>query len=735
MGPCSPNATLRAARLALLLTGSLPGVACAQAGQDLDRNDEIVVTAQKRAERLQEVPAPVSVLSGEAIDRMGVTNLRDFATSVPGVTIVPIENSTTKIVIRGVSTGNNFEATTSATGMYLDDVPLGSSFGSGGTELATVDLQRIEVLRGPQGTLYGAGSAGGTVKYITNLPDPTGVSGSLAVSGALTDGAGTVAAEGVLNLPLAQDRLALRIVGTYRNAEGWIDNVNTGKRGVNYAESAGVRGSLLWNATDRLTVSLMGVHQKSDLGVSSWTDMSTGLEPLAGYRKQSLSIRDEPAYIRSRLGNLKIDYEFDWATLTSATSWTDFHRGEVIDDTFYTLGRLTRMFVPGTVALTEEFETRDRAFYQEVRLASPAGATDLTWVAGAFYRNYRLFAARPLRPDPYPGFMALDLVSNQKFQDLAAFGQATYRFLPRWELTLGGRYTHATNFYAQSLAGLFINPAAPTVPIVSPERKASSSHFSPRAELTFRPAAGALLYALVSEGFRAGGPNVQYPAPLPNGPATYSADNVWNYEAGAKTSWLGDRLVVNLSAFWADIDKLQVVTVNAAGLPTISNGDRARSRGIELEVRARPARGLRLGGTLTYTEAAFTSPAPALGIAQAGTPIPLVPKWSWTATGDYDFAIARDVQGFLHLDYRHVGRNLTLLPNATSPAVYLPAYDLMNMRVGASRGNTDISLFVQNVWNERALFQAVRIEGVTPPGLRVVTAAPTTFGVKLAQRF
>jgi iron complex outermembrane recepter protein len=740
MGFSSRQHLITGAAAAVLATTSFGAAARAQ---DAPRRPapsteltEVLVTAEKRVERLQDIAAAVSVLSASELERTGASNIRDFATSLPSVTIVPIENSTTKIVIRGVSTGNNYEATTTATGLYLDDVPMASSYGSGGAELTTTDLKRVEVLRGPQGTLYGAGSEGGTVKYLTNEPNAAALEGSVAVSGSRTAGSGEYGIEGVLNLPLVQDRFAVRLVAYHRDADGYIDNVRTGEQEVNFAEITGGRASARWTPTDRLTVSLLGAYQRSDLGTSNWVDMTSSLVPLAGDLKQSLSVVPEPARVRSKLGSFRIDYDLGWATFTSATSLTNFRRAETIDDTFFLLGSLTRAFVPGTRSLSEVFSTQDKGLYEEIRLASPAEDSRFKWVLGLFYRDYKLDARRPLAPDPFPGFFALDLIANQKFRDIAGFGQASYDLTDQLEVTLGGRLTHATNYYGQTLTGLFINPRSPTTPIVSPSERSSETHFSPKAEITYRPAEGKLFYALVSEGFRAGGPNTSYPAPIPAVPETYLRDSVWNYEVGAKTAWLNGRLVVNAALFDLEIKRLQLVTtIPGFGLPYIANAGKARSKGVELEVRANLATGLQLSGNATYDDATFLDPAPALRVTTPGTRIPQVPKWTYTGAVDYSRSLGGGVEGYAHLDFRHVGDTVSLLVNGTAPAVVLPSYEILNARVGLVHGDTSLAVFLENLTNERAKLQAIRVDGTTPAGLRVVIARPRTIGVKLAQQF
>jgi len=196
-------------------------------------------------------------------------------------------------------------------------------------------------------------------------------------------------------------------------------------------------------------------------------------------------------------------------------------------------------------------------------------------------------------------------------------------------------------------------------------------------------------------------------------------------------------MILNASIFDVEIETLQVVTVIPGfGLPYIANAGDARSRGVELELQARPTAALNLAATATYDEAEFTTPAPDLRVDRAGTPIPQVPKWTFTAAVDYARPLGARAEGFVHFDYRHIDSTLSLLANQTSDAVVLPEYDIGNFRIGvAFDAGTEISLFVQNVWDERAYVQAIRVDGSTPAGLRLVTLQPRTIGLELTQRF
>lgn len=718
---------------ALLL--SVTHVTIADAQQDSEQLQTVVVTAEKRTEKLQDVSAAVTAFSETDLQRMGVDNFRDVATAVPGASFVPTSNSTTKIVLRGISSGNNYDAASSATGLYLDDVPMGAAYGSGGTDILLVDLRQVEVLRGPQGTLYGAGSEGGTVKYLTNSPNLAQFSALTSVTGATTAGANSGAGNAVVNIPIVNGTFGVRAVGYYRNDSGYISDPTIKATDVNSTRISGGRLAALWDVNQRLSVSAFGLVQSTDAGAPNVVDINLNKQPLDGELSQPLSTIATPTTIHSAIVNFVINYDLDLATLTSSTSYTHFTRAQSTDDTSLALGAELRAAIPGTTSIPEVFSTSERSYVEEARLTSHS-VTPFKWLVGLFYRNYTQNGERDITFLPSPGFAALDGKLGYGIKDTAAFGQASYDFSEQWELTLGGRYSHYTTTASQSLVGVAVG--SPFTPIPQPEGTLTADSFTPKVELSFRPADGKLLYALASEGFRPGGPNLKYPAPIPAVPSSYSSDDVWNYELGAKSSWLDNRLTANIAVYDDIFNRLQVVAdIPVYELPYLANAGKAKSEGVELEIQGRPIDGLTLSGTMTYDDARFTTAAPDLPAA-SGQRIPQVPEWTWTGAVDYDAPLMGASTWFAHGDFRYVGSSPTNDYPAGEQqydALQLASYFAANARLGLDFGNSEAAFFVDNVTNVRGQLNVVLADATSPPNLRVTILQPRTFGIELTYRF
>lgn len=719
----------RLALLAALAAGLAPTAAAAEGAATVE---EVVVTASKRETALQDLPAAISAVTSDQLDKLGASSFRDIATAVPGLTFVPTSDSTTKIVLRGISTGNNNDAASSGTGLYLDDVPMGSAYGPGGAEINILDLQRVEVLRGPQGTLYGAGSMGGTVRYVTHRPDLSAISGEANAEASVVHGAhnaDAVSLDGVLNVPIVRDRLGLRVLAYHQNNEGWIASPTRGDDAVNGVHLWGGRASLMWKPADGWSVTLMGLRQDTHQAGGGYVDVTPAKQPIAGDLTQSVSTIATPSTIKSRIVSLDVEGDLGWATLTSATSYVDFERYQTVDDTGTFPFNLGRALVPGTTSIPEIFWSEDRGYAQELRLASP-GQGRLTWVAGLFFQDYQLAANRTVRTNGAAVVPLLDATVIQHRKTYAVFGEGTYDFTPEWSLTFGGRYARIISPFSQRLGGALIGPRLDSA------NQGKASYFTPKVELTFQPDRQRLFYVLYSEGYRPGGANLQYPAVAV--PATFEADTVKNYEIGAKTAWLDGRVTVNVAAFREDFDKLQVVT-NKGGLPYYANAGSARSDGVEAEVAARLSEGLSAQASVTWDDAVFTTDAPALA-ALKGDRIPQIPRWTVAGSLDYQHPLGSVLTGFVHLDGRYVdsspaGNSVVL------KALSLDSYTTLNLRLGLQTDHAQVALFAENLTDERAQLNLFPIVGgPVPPvtsasSLRMTTLKPRTVGVKVGYRF
>lgn len=707
--------------------------------QDASADEEIIVTATKRSADIQDVAGAITAVGARQIDDMGVDDFRELATAVPSLTFVPTSNSTTKVVLRGISTGNNYDATSSATGLYLDDVPMGSAYGPGGTEINLVDLARVEVLRGPQGTLYGAGSLGGTVRFVTRAPEIDVFGGSVEGEASVTEGATGTGVSAVLNVPLIENQMAARFVGYYRNQDGFIESPALGDDEINRSHLSGGRASLLWEPNTNWSFTLAGLYQDTSVNGGNFIDTDLAGNPLAGELTQSIAVIQTPVEIRSAIGSFVAEGDLGWANLTWASSYGNFDRLQVVDTTPTATGRGALLAAIGLLGLTtadripETFYSEDTSYQTEFRLASPDGG-NFDWLIGLFYQDYELAGNRTINVNDGDVYLTTALNGDlaQSRTTTALFGDVTWRFAPRWSVAAGGRFAliEAENF--QELTGFAVGGG----PITS-ETTGDTDYFTPRVELSYAPNDDVLLYALYSEGYRAGGPNMQYPVFAGTPPATYEPDTVINYEVGAKSEWMDGRLVVNAAAFIEEFEDLQVVArIGPLSLPYFANVSSAQTQGVELEVGARPTDNLAINLAVTYTDAQFTEASAAINVVD-GDRIPGIPEWSLSGSIDYTMPIDADLEAFFHLDGRYTGSSpadTTAIAKANN--LELDAYSVFNGRVGVeTEGGFRASVFVQNIADERGEVNTSIADGLTPARLRTTIITPRTFGVQLAQEF
>ncbi|MDX2275484.1 MAG: TonB-dependent receptor [Hyphomonadaceae bacterium] len=730
---------------ALLSWSSLPalcvGLAIAPAAmaQDAPQEEEIIVTATKRSADIQDVAGAITAVGAQQIDDMGVDDFRELATAVPSLTFVPTSNSTTKIVLRGISTGNNYDATSSATGLYLDDVPMGSAYGPGGTEINLVDLARVEVLRGPQGTLYGAGSLGGTVRFVTRAPELDVFGGSIDADASVTEGATGSGISAVLNVPLINNQMAARFVAYHREQDGYFSNPTLGDDEINRSHLNGGRASLLFEPNSNWNFTLSGLYQDTFINGGNFVETDLDGNPLAGEFGQPVNVIPTPVEIRSAIGSFVANGDLGWADLTWASSYGNFDRVQNVDTTPTATGRGALLAAIGLLGLTdadripETFYSEDTSYQTELRLASPDGG-NFDWLVGLFYQDYELAGNRSINVNDGDVFLTTALNGDlaQTRTTTALFGDVTWRFAPRWSIAAGGRFAmiEAENF--QELTGFAVGGG----PITS-STTGEDEYFTPRVELSFKPTDDVLLYVLYSEGYRAGGPNLNYPAFAGDPPDTYAPDTVVNYEAGAKTEWFEGRLVLNAAAFIEEFEDLQVVgRIGPLSLPYFANVSAAETQGVELELGARPTDNLSLNLAVTYTDAQFTEASTAINVVD-GDRIPQIPDWSVSGSIDYDIPISSDFGAFFHLDGRYVGSSpadTTAIAKANN--LELDAYTVFNGRVGIeTEQGFRASLFVQNIGDERGEANTIVLDGLTPARLRTTIITPRTVGIQLAQEF
>jgi iron complex outermembrane receptor protein len=736
-----------AASGALMTTGALaqttaPAQPAAAGAQTAEQGAEVVVTAQKRSEHLLRVAAPVTALGAGQIARTEAVDLSDFSAQVPGLNLISDRAGETQIVLRGITTGSPVSSTVAT---YVDDTPYGSSTSAalGGEltpDLDPSDLQRVEVLRGPQGTLYGASSLGGLVKYVTTPPNPAAYAGRIEADGSLVDhGQDGYAVRGMLNVPLG-DTLAIRVSAYDRLDPGYIDDPQRGLKDVNSTLLDGGRAALLWRPTQALSISLTALVQNLSSNGTSDEDVNvTGqtITPIGGGLQQ-IRFAGEPLHIRYRLYSGTINYDLGWASLTSITSYTTMNETAEVDET-QTFGAIatTLTGLPNFGTTTGSLLAQNK-WTEEVRLASPSGSR-LEWQGGFFYTQ-----EHSARDEPTASFDTLTGVTNlpantlffarllSEYTEYAGFGDVTYHFTPQFDVLAGLRYS--TNNQTFSLAENGIFAGGP-----SSQAGVSSDHsvtylVTPRYKFDENN----MVYARIASGYRPGGPNAPTPSDIAAGvPLAYRPDTLTDYEIGYKAALLNHMLTLDLSAFYIDWQDIQIET-DFNGITSNGNGGTARSDGFEGNAVLTPMEGLTLSANLAYTDAQLTENAPGVN-GKNGDELPNVPKWAAGFNADYDFPLPGETTGFVGGGVHYLGDRESGFVTG-SPANFvrpvLPAYATVDLRGGVNFKRITFEVYAKNVGDSRGLnnITSLNLSGFTNPWTASVIQ-PRTVGMSVTASF
>ncbi|MCJ9427983.1 TonB-dependent receptor [Kordiimonas marina] len=680
--------------------------------------EEIVVTATKRAVSLQDTAMSISALTGKTLDNMGADNFVDYARSLPSVSFVDRGPSRKKIVIRGISSGVNAE--TQTTGVYFDEVPVGAA--SRNPDLKIFDIERIEVLRGPQGTLYGEGSMGGTIRIITNKPDLENFAADVQGTYSSTHkGGSNYALNGMVNIPIVNDKLAVRAVGYYRNFDGYVDNVTLGLNNVNKEETWGGRFAARLKASDSLMLTFNIIHQDSKY------DAIGHYDPAIGDLKQNQKYLE---YTNDKFTayNLTLDLDLGWANLNSSTSY--------FDRQFANLRDLSPL-LGGIPAYLENTEP-DTSWVHETRLVSQNDGR-FQWIAGVFYKDGKGTFNQLAEAAFFPGLSTdpLTLVEASiptTTRQVALFGEASYDLTDKLKATVGLRWFDIKVEDSSYTSGLLVGPAT-TV-----NTSVAENGVTPKFLLSYQASKDFMLYTTAAKGFRQGGTTGQGNPPDPDtgepSPTSYDSDSLWSYEVGAKSTLLDGRMTLNLAAFYVDWSNIQVTVLRSDGFSFTANAGKASSKGVEAEMTLRPMEGLDISLSGSYTNAQLEEDQPLPGDGKKGDNIPGVPDVNLAALARYSFALTDSVDAFVQGSVQHVGASRNGFATATgtggvAAADAQPAYTMGNVRAGVMMGNYEIDLFVDNLWDERPVNLFNRFMG----DVRIQTSRPRTFGVSVKTRF
>jgi outer membrane receptor protein involved in Fe transport len=737
-----------------------------------DQLQEVVVTATKRETTVETTPISITAITGQELEDRGITNIESIVQSVPGVSMRTSGPGQTELEIRGMtSSGGN----SSTVGFYLGDTPLTSPASAQNGKVVIdpnlYDLNRVEVLRGPQGTLYGSGSMGGTIRLIPNAPDPTAFASSGELIFGHTSGADTLnhAENGMLNLPVS-DTAALRIVGSLENLGGWINRiviaypdfpspVNATTRGnvaaapvaathrdVNNENLRTLRVSMLFKPVEELSVEPSFMYQELTQGGLNLIDSQPGT--VANYQPYDIP---EPFEDRIDLAALNAQYHFGFADLTSTTSkWTrdENLRQDGTEEIATVLGAPIYPALGGAGATypTPVEDDESNEWSEEVRLTS-SGDSAFKWLAGYFYQDFtsywNLYVNTPFTAIPGTFNDAFTQVQPTTILQNSVFGEVSYTLFDQLTATVGARryYYHGTVNTAVS-GWLSSSGSTSNAYFLTQER---DQGVTPKFNLSYQLDKDLLLYTTLAQGFRPGGGNQPIPTSgalgtqclanlqaigLTSAPLGFNPDKVWSYEVGEKFRDSEGRLTVNSAGYFENWQHIQQNIPLECGFPFTGNAGDAHIYGLELEVNALLLPGLVASASGSWNHAEYIANAvPATTIDDR---VQNSPELQLSASLAYRYPLNDSLAVVSRVENNYVGSRI----DTTAQANYLPAYDLTNLRAGLEGNRWSAALFVNNATNRLALLTNASAINVNVPTFnRTAMEQPLTFGLDFSFHF
>ena len=723
--------------------------------------DEIIVTASKRDEKLKDVAMSITALGGDQLSLRQETGFLDWAAQVPGLAVQTSDPAFSRLILRGQNVGS-VGATIATT---VDDIPFfmsgaqadGAFFSA---NVDTYDLQRIEVLRGPQGTLYGAAAEGGIIKYVTNPPNLEKVEAGFSIGGeTVKDGDAGGTLKGYLNLPFWDNKAAFRVSAVESIVPGYIDNPQLGDSDINGGASYSIRASLLVKPIDDFTARFsvfeqhLLVHGANTVQVVGSALDGTKPPPnqfdrVDGYTSNNGVGTKESNSLK--YGAMNLAYDFHWATLSSATSYGRFNlnfsnpltNANAAPGLNY--ATLFGSIYGQPVEIVGDQVEFVHKFNQEFRLTSDAGNTlfghGFDWQLGGFFTHESTTLTQP-----YTARDATDITSiltpalggaiiPGDYKETSYFADVTYHFNQAFDLELGGRRSDIKqNSQVNLFCCILYFPFDQSYPKFFSQENSTTWSIAPRWHIN----EDTLAYVRVATGFRPGGPNFPTP-PLPN-PPPFRSDSTKNYEIGFRTDLFDKTLSLDMAVFyvdWKDVQILGIVQSASGPIGINGNSGSAKTKGVEYNFSWRPISGLTLALLGAYTDAYLTSDAPGLG-AFNGDKLPYVPNLSTTFNADYRWPAFGDFAAYVGGSETYTGTRYTAFSPSVGlvePHVKLPVYNTLQLHVGLDNGHYNVELYGNNVTNSRGIIDYANSGGANETGLASFIQ-PRTLGIEVGYKF
>lgn len=691
--------------------------------------EEIVVTARKREERLQETPVAVTAVNTSVLAENSQLRLQDYASSIPGLTLAAGGTGLATLAVRGITTfgGNPVVAVT------VDGVPIGAttSLGFDGDYLVDLDpsdLQRIELLRGPQGTLYGAASLGGLLNYITVDPSTTKVSGNIetGVSGVYNSAQLGYVVRGGINIPIT-DTFAIYASGSNRRDPGYVNNVSSGQNGVNRTDADSGFVAALWQPTPDFSAKFSALVQYGSEPGSFDIDQVPGLGPydqkrLPNSGNNTTNIQLYTATFTAHAGDVDI---------TSITGYNINHYTDSFDFT----SALGGVFGPGALVPDHISSTK---LSEEFRVSGTVW-TDFDWLVGAFYTDENSHFDQKLFGTDLKGnvlLAAADFNNVTSYSEYAFFADLTYHVTEQFDIQVGGREAAndqvANGVDSGPYEALIDNPS----PFTIPEVKTSANAFTYLVTPRYKFSPDLMVYGRFASGYRPGGPNTG--GPTTGAESKFDPDMTYSYEVGAKGDLLGKRIYYDFSAYYVDWRGIQFNFVDPhTGFTFLANGSAAKSDGVELSLDTKPMEGMTVAGWVAYDDAVLTQAFPenVIDYGAAGNRLPLSSQISASISAEQEFPLTDEWTAVAGGSANYIGERLGLFQTKNSdgsiPArPIFPAYIIGNLHAGVRSGPLRVNLYVNNVGNVR---------GIIDNGLdfanSVNVTTPRTVGITVSRKF